>query len=77
MNINMHMEMINLVKSLRGTYKQEDKEMVVETVNAYKKMYNCSYRHAYDMTVDGNPSFSAYNSWRRKAEAQNKNSNSK
>jgi hypothetical protein len=62
----MHMEMINLVKSLRGTYKQADKEMVVEAVNAYKEQYNCSYRHAYDMTVEGNPSFSAYTSWRRK-----------
>ena len=63
----MHMEMINLVKSLRGTYKKADKEMVVEVVNAYKKKYNCSYKHAYDMTVEGNPSFSAYTAWRRKA----------
>ena len=64
----MHMEMINLVKSLRGTYKQADKDMVVEAINAYKKQHNCSYKHAYDMTVDGNPSYSAYTSWRRKAE---------
>ena len=70
MRTNMHMEMINLVKSLRGTYKQADKDMVVETVNAYKEKNNCSYRHAYDMTVDGNPSFSAYTSWRRKAASQ-------
>jgi len=67
MNANMHMEMINLVKSLRGTYKQADREMVVEVVNAYKQEHNCSYRHAYDMTVDGNPSYSTYTSWRRKA----------
>ncbi len=71
MRTNMHMEMINLVKSLRGTYKKADREMVVEVVNAYKEKYNCSYRHAYDMTVDGNPSFSAYSSWRRKAETNN------
>ncbi len=66
MNSNMHMEMINLVKTLRGTYKKADKEMVVEVVNAYKQKHNCSYKHAYDMTVDGNPSYSAYTSWRRK-----------
>lgn len=64
--MNMHMEMINLVKSLRGTYKQADKEMVVRVVNDYKQKNNCSYRHAYDKTVEGNPSFSAYNTWRRK-----------
>jgi len=66
MQRHMHVEMINLVKSLRGTYKQADKEMVVEVVNAYKQEHNCSYQHAYDMTVEGNPSFSAYTSWRRK-----------
>lgn len=72
MRSNMHMEMINLVKSLRGTYKKEDREMVVEVVNAYKEKYNCSYRYAYDMTVEGNPSFSTYNTWRRKAAVQDK-----
>jgi len=70
MRANMHMEMINLVKSLRGTYKEADKEMVVEVVNAYKQDNGCSYKHAYDMTVEGNPSFSAYTSWRRKAESK-------
>jgi len=65
MDMNMHMEMINLVKSLRGTYKQADKEMVVSVVNDYKEKNNCSYRHAYDKTVEGNPSYSAYSSWRR------------
>ena len=67
MQRHMHEEMINLVKSLRGTYKKTDKEMVVEVVNTYKQKHNCSYRHAYDMTVEGNPSFSAYTSWRRKS----------
>ena len=64
--MSMHMEPINLVKSLRGTYKQADREMVVEVLNAYKEKNNCSYRHAYDMMVDGNPSYSAYTTWRRK-----------
>jgi len=67
MNMDPHMEMINLVKSLSGTYKKADKEMVVEVVNTYKQKHNCSYKHAYDMTVEGNPSFSAYSSWRRKS----------
>ena len=67
MQRHMHEEMINLVKSLRGTYKKADKEIVVEVVNTYKQKHNCSYRHAYDMTVEGNPSFSAYTSWRRKS----------
>ena len=65
MNMDPHMEMINLVKSLSGTYKKADKQMVVEAVNAYKQKHNCSYKYAYDMTVEGNPSFSAYNAWRR------------
>lgn len=66
MRESMFMEKINLVKSLRGTYKQTDKEMVVKVINEYKEKYNCSYRHAYDMNVEGNPSFSTYNLWRRK-----------
>ena len=66
MRSNMHMEMINLVKTLSGRYKQADKEMVVRVVNAYKEKNNCSYKDAYDMTVEGNPSFSTYNAWRRK-----------
>ena len=70
MDMSMYMEPINLVKSLRGTYKQADKEMVVKVVNEYKEKNNCSYRHAYDMMVDGNPSYSAYTLWRRKLEAQ-------
>ena len=61
----MHMEMINLVKTLQGTYKQADKEMVVKVVNEYKEKNNCSYKDAYDMTVEGNPSFSSYTLWRR------------
>jgi len=67
MDMSMHMEMINLVKSLRGTYKQEDKEMVIQVVNEYKQKNNCSYKYAYDKTVEGNPSYSTYCSWRRKA----------
>lgn len=62
----MHMETINLVKSLKGTYKESDKEMVVKVLNTYKEKYNCSYKHAYDKMVDGNPSYSAYTAWRRK-----------
>ncbi len=65
MRSNMHMEMINLVKTLNGRYKQADKEMVVKVVNEYKEKNNCSYKDAYDMTVEGNPSFSTYNLWRR------------
>jgi len=64
--MSMHMEQINLVKSLRGTYKQADKEMVVKVLDEYKKKNNCSYKHAYDKMVDGNPSYSAYTAWRRK-----------
>ncbi|HQS65959.1 MAG TPA: hypothetical protein PLM93_02080 [Sulfuricurvum sp.] len=67
MDMSMHMEMINLVKSLRGTYKQADKDMVVEVLNMYKEKHNCSYKHAYDKMVDGNPSYSTYTVWRRKA----------
>jgi hypothetical protein len=66
MDMSMHMESINLVKSLNGRYKQSDKEMVVKVLQEYKEQNNCSYRHAYDMLVEGNPSFSAYSSWRRK-----------
>jgi len=66
MDMSMHMEQINLVKSLRGTYKQADKEMVVKVLDEYKKKNNCSYKHAYDKMVDGNPSYSAYTAWRRK-----------
>lgn len=64
MNMNMHLETINLVKSLRGTYKTSDKKMLVELLEAYKKKYNCSYKHAYYQMVDGNPSYSTYNKWR-------------
>lgn len=66
MDMSMHMETINLVKSLKGTYKQADKEMVVEVLKKYKEKYNCSYKYAYDKMVDGNPSYSAYTAWRRK-----------
>ncbi len=66
MDMSMHMEKINLVKSLRGTYKKADKEMVVEVLNTYKEKNNCSYKHAYDMMVEGNPSYSTYTVWRRK-----------
>jgi hypothetical protein len=66
MRSNMHMEMINLVKTLKGTYKQADKEMVVKVVHEYKEKNNCSYKDAYNMTVEGNPSFSSYSLWRRK-----------
>ena len=65
MRSNMHMEMINLVKTLKGTYKQADKEMVVKVVHEYKEKNNCSYKDAYNMTVEGNPSFSSYTLWRR------------
>ena len=64
--MSMYMEPINLVKSLKGTYKQADKEMVVRVVNAYKEQYNCSYKHAFHKLVDGNPSYSAYTAWRHK-----------
>jgi hypothetical protein len=58
-------EKINLIKSLQGTYKTSDKKMVVETIDQFKQQHQCSYKYAYDMCVEGNPSFSAYNSWRR------------
>ena len=67
MDMSMHMEPINLVKSLRGTYKKADREMVLEVLHAYKVKNNCSYKHAYDMMVDGNPSYSTYTEWRRKS----------
>ena len=57
-------EKINLIKSLNGTYKHADKVMVVETINHYKEQNNCSYQYAYDMNVEGNPSYSSYLSWR-------------
>ena len=66
MDMSMHMEAINLVKSLKGTYKQSDKEMVVRVLQEYKEQNNCSYKHAYDKMVEGNPSFSTYSIWRRK-----------
>ena len=62
----MHMEMINLVKSLKGTYKKVDKEMVLSVVDNYKQKNNCSFKHAYEKTVEGNPSYSTYTLWRRK-----------
>lgn len=70
MDMSMHMEQINLVKSLNGTYKQADKELVVSVVNEYKQKNNCSYKHAFYKMVDGNPSYSAYTAWRRKLSAQ-------
>ncbi len=66
MDISMYIEPINLIKSLKGTYKEADKEMVVSVVEEYKKKYNCSYKHAFYKTVDGNPSYSTYTAWRRK-----------
>ncbi|MDF1877113.1 hypothetical protein JHD47_04725 [Sulfurimonas sp. SAG-AH-194-L11] len=66
--MSMHIEAINLVKSLNGTYKQKDKEMLVEVLKEYKQKNNCSYQHAYDKMVEGNPSYSTYSSWRRKLE---------
>ena len=64
MDMSMYMEQINLVKSLNGTYKQSDKEMVVKVIQEYKEKKNCSYKYAYEMMVDGNPSYSAYTAWR-------------
>ncbi|CAI6148920.1 MAG TPA: hypothetical protein EYO75_07245 [Sulfurimonas sp.] len=69
MDMSMHMEAINLVKSLNGTYKQKDKEMVVQLLQEYKQKNNCSYKHAYDKMVEENPSYSTYTSWRRKLES--------
>jgi len=65
MDMSIHMETINLVKSLRGTYKKSDKEMVIKVLQEYKEQNNCSYKHAYDKMVEGNPSFSTYSIWRR------------
>jgi hypothetical protein len=61
-------EKINLVKLLNGTYKRADKEMVVATILNYQKENNCSLRYAYDMNVEGNPSYSAFLRWRREFE---------
>jgi len=66
--MSMFDEKINLIKSLKGTYKDSDKAMVVQTINDYKEKHKCSYQHAYDMNVEGNPSFSTYTIWRRKAQ---------
>lgn len=62
----MHMETINLVKSLSGTYKIDDKKMLVKVIEQYKQKYNCSYKHAYEKMVEGNPAYSTYTSWRHK-----------
>lgn len=70
MDMSMHMESINLVKSLRGTYKESDKEMVVKTISTYKKKNNCSYKYAYEMLVEGNPSYSTYTRWRHQLEGK-------
>ena len=67
MDMSMYMEKINLVTSLKGTYKQADIEMVLTVVDEYKQKNNCSYKYAYEMIVEGNPSYSTYCSWRRKA----------
>ena len=67
MDMSMHIEMINLVKSLSGKYKESDKEMVVNTIEEYKQKKNCSYKYAYEMLVEGNPSYSTYCTWRRKS----------
>jgi len=67
MDMSMHLEAINLVKSLSGRYKQSDKDMVIKVLQEYKQKNNCSYKHAYDKMVEGNPSYSTYTSWRRKA----------
>ena len=66
MDMSMHIEAINLVKSLEGKYRQADKEMVVRVLEEYKQHKNCSYKHAYDMLVEGNPSYSTYTRWRQK-----------
>jgi hypothetical protein len=70
MDMSMHMESINLVKSLNGTYKNSDKEMVVKVLSEYKKQNNCSYKHAYETLVDGNPSFSTYTRWRQQLDTE-------
>jgi len=66
MDMSMHMETINLVKSLSGKYKQADKEMVVKLLQEYKNQTGCSYRYAYDKMVESNPSYSTYTRWRQK-----------
>lgn len=63
--MSMFDEKINLIKSLNGTYKDSDKKMVVNTINDYKKKHQCSYQLAYEMSVEGNPSFSTYMRWRK------------
>mgnify|MGYP003966595173 FL=1 len=37
MDMSMYMEKINLVKSLKGTYKQADIEMGLTVVDEYKQ----------------------------------------
>ncbi|MEA2073348.1 MAG: hypothetical protein U9O86_07145 [Campylobacterota bacterium] len=66
MDMSMHIEMINLVKSLSGKYKESDKEMVINVIEEYKQKNRCSYKYAYEKIVEGNPSYSTYCSWRRK-----------
>ena len=65
MDMSMHMEAINLVKSLSGIYKQEDKEMVVKVLEEYKQKNSCSYKYAYETLVEENPSYSTYTRWRK------------
>ncbi len=65
MHMDAYTETINLVKSLSGKYKESDKQMVIDEVEKYKQKHNCSYKYAFEMMVDGNPSYSAYCVWKR------------
>lgn len=65
MDLSMHMEPFNLVKSLSGRYRQSDKEELIEALEHYKKEQNCSAKEAYERLVEENPSFSTYMKWRK------------
>ncbi|MBN2816925.1 MAG: hypothetical protein JXQ67_09590 [Campylobacterales bacterium] len=64
MDMSMHIEPFNLVKSLEGKYKESDKKELLQTLEQYVQQKGCSYKYAYEMLVEGNPSYSTYNRWR-------------
>ena len=61
----MHIEPFNLVRSLEGKYRASDKKELVETLESYIKQNNCSAKYAYEMLVEGNPSYVTYLRWKR------------
>jgi len=70
MDMSMHIEPFNLVRSLEGKYRASDKKELVETLESYMLQKNCSAKYAYEMLVEGNPSYVTYLRWRRETFAK-------